>query len=111
MQLISFQVCLIQFHRADTTVAIGGVVVGALTCIAAGSVLGNFTASVLQTAAASGLVDRIQNVKKLTDALVIAAKGIELREGCPDEPGLGGKIPRQANGPHTPTVGLQIYIL
>ena len=60
---------MVHMDRRDLVIVIGGVVIDALICIAAGGVNGNLILSVFDFAAATLLIHCAENVEKLADAL------------------------------------------
>ena len=100
-----------QIYGRDPPVSIGGVIIDATGCVAAGGVLGDLAASIFKPATAHSLAHCFQNVKKLTQVFVIRAEGVELCKSGPDKPGLGGQVSRQPHGAHTTAIWCQFDIL
>jgi len=72
-QLIPVEFLFMHIHCRYPTVFIGGIVIDTPGGIAAGRVLGDFTAVILQTATSPGLAYRSENMKELIDTIRIFA--------------------------------------
>lgn len=100
---------MVHMDRRDLVIVIGGVVIDALICIAAGGVNGNLILSVFDFAAATLLIHCAENVEKLADAFRFRIAGNRI---CPDKSGthkarLGGKVAGETQCAHSPAVGSQ----
>ena len=64
----SIQFLPVHIHRGDLVIVVGLVIINALIRIAAGGIQSDLISPLPQPAAATGLADGTQNVKKLADA-------------------------------------------
>ena len=96
-QLAAVQIFPVHIHGGNLVVAVGGVVVNALVGVAAAGVKGDFVLAAVQLTAAALLLDRMQNVEKLPDALglTVTGFGVHPHKGGADKAGLAGQIARQ----------------
>ena len=103
------QILMVHVDRGDLAVVVGGVVVDALVCVAAGGVEGDLILAVFEEAAASLLFHGSEDVEKLADAFLlrVPGAGVHFRESGPDETGLGREIARKSDGSHTAAVSLE----
>ena len=93
----------------DLMIFIGGIIVDAFCCIAAGGVEGDFVFVLVYFAAASLLIYGAEDVEELADAFEfgVAGSGVHFCEGNFGKAGGGGKVSREAEGAHTAAVGLE----
>ena len=108
---IAHQEYIVQFfpvhiHRCDLMIIIGRVVINPFVCVAAGSVNRCFIPPIPNLTASSGLMNRAQNVKKLTDAFRFgsAGTGIHLYKSRSDKTGLRRQVSGQSQRAHAQAV-------
>ena len=88
----------VHIDGSDLVVAVGRVVVNALVGVAAAGVQGDLVLAAVQLTAAALLLDSMQDVEELPDALGLAAAGFRVHphKGRTHKAGLAGQIARQA---------------
>ena len=93
-QSAALQVFPVQVHGGDLAVFVGGVVVNAPVGIAAAGVNGDLVPAVPGAHAAPGMGHGAQNMKELTDTLLLARAGdcVQLCKGGPDKAGDGRQV-------------------
>ena len=67
-QLLAIQIFLMHVDGGDLVVLVGGIVVDAFVCVAAGGIKGDFIAVVSYDAATTRLCHCAQDMKELVDA-------------------------------------------
>ena len=84
---ISVKVLPVHVHSGYLMIFVGGVIIYALSCAAAGGVKGDLIFALVHHAAASLLIHRVQNVEKLTYAFIFRAarQGIHLCKCHPNK--------------------------
>ena len=98
-----------QIDRCQTAIIIGGIIIDAAVCIAAGGIDRALVLPVCHLAAAALLLHGAEDVEKLADAplLRVVGDGVQLRKRGADEARHGRQIARQAQRAHAPAVWAQ----
>ena len=98
-----------QIDRCQTAIIIGGIIIDAAVCIAAGGIDRALVLSVCHLAAAALLLHGAEDVEKLADAplLRVVGDGVQLCKRGADEARHGRQIARQAQRAHAPAVWAQ----
>ena len=97
-QPVPVKVFPVHIDGSDLVVAVGRVVVNALVSVAAACVERDLVLAAVQLTAAALLLDSVQDVEELPDALGLAAAGFRVHphKGRTHKAGLAGQIARQA---------------
>lgn len=103
---------MVQMHGCDLAVLVGGVIVNALVCVAAGGINCDLILTVPHVNTPPLLGDGAENVKELADAFALAltGDGVELRKGAPHKTGGGGQIAGHPHHAHAAAVCVQRQI-
>ena len=98
-----------QIDRCQTAIIIGGIIIDAAVCIAAGGIDRALVLPVCHLAAAALLLHGAEDVEKLADAplLRVVGDGVQLCKRGADEARHGRQIARQAQRAHAPAVWAQ----
>ena len=90
-QLVAVYIATVQVNGMNLAIFITDIVVNTAAGVAAGGIDGDFVFAAFQTAAAPGLHDGIQNVKKLADAAALrgVAYAVAFCKSGADKAGLG----------------------
>ena len=104
--LISIQIFPVHVYCTDLMIVVCGVIINSFLCVAAGSVKGNLIFSFFYFTTSSLLIHTAQNVKELTDTFHFrfSGHGMHFGIGHTDKTGLGRKISRQAQSPHSAAI-------
>ena len=70
---------MMHVHCRNLTIIVGCIIINSFACIAAGRIDGQLILSLSDLAAASLLVDRAQDMEKLSDALHLRVPGNRVR--------------------------------
>lgn len=97
-QPVPIKVFPVHIDGSDLVVAVGRIVVNALVSVAAACVERDLVLAAVQLTAAALLLDSVQDVEELPDALGLAAAGFRVHphKGRTHKAGLAGQIARQA---------------